>query len=766
MSVDNRTSGIVECSFISEDEIRPAYEVFTDHGFNRLVKTRRQGRWFMLKGLKEEYQGNSVYLELLRKEYALMVQLDHPNIVKVFSKEENELYGPCIVMEYIDGIGLNEFLAEKPSVSSRRRIVDQLVDALAYIHSKQILHRDLKPENIIITRNGCNVKIIDFGLSDSDDYAILKQPAGTSKYMSPEQKAGRPVDIRSDIYSFGMILRSIFPRRYRSVARKCLRERPEARYESMADVAKDFVRRPLLTRFFATLCAGIILCLALLLQMRHLTGTQTEPVKSPDSFTADQKAYTQTAVWHRCLPVRTIIGEAEEGQEYREVMMSRLSKTIRSVTEEYARAGNLYRANSPEYFAFMRYCDREKDNITNRALQTISSKCKSFEEEYAKGRLSQRSRDSLKWIISPEIATLMATEIHPTTACCGVELLGPAYVEDVRLGICWGPCHNPTVAGKHASRLSSEGPASFILGDLAPGSTYFVRGYVETGAGITYGNEISFTTADGPMDIPEGAVNGLFSVGEGRQVFFSRGNLQYQASTGIWRFAPHQYDFTGRDNTKISPEWDGWIDLFGWGTSGYDHGAVNYQPWSDSKDTESNPLHYAYGKPDSNLRDQDGRADWGYNRISNGGNAENLWHTPSVSEWVYLLFNRNTASGVRFAKARVSSVNGLIILPDNWDISVFPLKSVNNPSVYYETNVISQSDWNRLMEPSGAVFLPEGGVRTIGGIAMDLGGYYTSDAAIEDAYHLLICLDVVHFDNLGHRGDGHSVRLVRDAFLQ
>ena len=118
-----------------------------------------------------------------------MVQLDHLNIVKAFAKEMNKRLGPCIVMEYMEGVTLDRFLEGKPNVEARRKVVDQLINALAYIHGKQIVHRDLKPSTILVTSNGNNVKIIDFGLSDADDYAILKQSAGTPKYMSPEQKA-------------------------------------------------------------------------------------------------------------------------------------------------------------------------------------------------------------------------------------------------------------------------------------------------------------------------------------------------------------------------------------------------------------------------------------------------------------------------------------------------------------------------------------------------------------------------------------------------
>ena len=186
--IEDSTSGPIVKQFISSEELQPISEEIASHGFNRLVKVKRQGRWFMLKGIKPEYQKQTVFFELLKKEYELMVQLDHPNIVKAYAKEVNDGIGPCIVMEYIDGITLDQFLEGKPSRQVRRKVVDQLIDALAYIHSKQILHRDLKPSNILVTRNGNNVKIIDFGLSDADDYAILKQSAGTVKYMAPEQK--------------------------------------------------------------------------------------------------------------------------------------------------------------------------------------------------------------------------------------------------------------------------------------------------------------------------------------------------------------------------------------------------------------------------------------------------------------------------------------------------------------------------------------------------------------------------------------------------
>ncbi|MBR6437641.1 MAG: serine/threonine protein kinase [Bacteroidales bacterium] len=259
---DDSTSGIINGQFLSEDDTKSVYEDVSSRGFNQLMKVKRQGRWFMLKGLAVEYQNQAVYLELLKKEYELMVQLDHPNIAKSFAKEMNPELGPCIVMEYIDGVTLDAFLASKPSVATRKKVVEQLVDALEYIHSKQIIHRDLKPSNILITRNGNNVKIIDFGLSDADDYAILKQPAGTMKYAAPEQlQRGIKLDGRADIYAFGLILREIFPHRYFHIAKKCSQEDRDKRFTSIDAIKKTFSRK---SRISNISIIAVVLAIALM----------------------------------------------------------------------------------------------------------------------------------------------------------------------------------------------------------------------------------------------------------------------------------------------------------------------------------------------------------------------------------------------------------------------------------------------------------------------------------------------------------------------
>lgn len=259
---ESSTSGEIISSFENIPNVFTSYTEIPSQGFNRLFKAQRYGKWFVLKGLMPEHQQEIVYLELLNKEFELGVQMEHPNIVHTISKEIDPVVGPCIVMEYVDGITLKEFLAQRPSQEIRLKIVKELLDAMSYYHSLQIIHRDLKPDNILITRNGQNVKLIDFGLADSDYHGVLKQPAGSNKYAAPEQVNGDvPLDNRADIYAFGIILRQLFPNRYGSVARKCTHQDREKRFQRAEEIWQSMQHRS--RRLMFVFACLILLCLVM-----------------------------------------------------------------------------------------------------------------------------------------------------------------------------------------------------------------------------------------------------------------------------------------------------------------------------------------------------------------------------------------------------------------------------------------------------------------------------------------------------------------------
>ena len=204
---------------------------------NILYRAQRYGRYYVLKSLASEYRDDPAMREYLSKEYQIGVQLDHPHIVRVNSLEEDPKLGLCIVMEYVDGLSLDQWLLTKPSAAARKRIIQQILDAMAYCHERQIWHLDLKPSNILITKDGLTAKIIDFGLSDNSGFAF-RQTGGTRKYAAPEQLAGQVADHRSDIYALGGILKRMFPHRYGRAVRRARRTDPSKRLQSVAALAK------------------------------------------------------------------------------------------------------------------------------------------------------------------------------------------------------------------------------------------------------------------------------------------------------------------------------------------------------------------------------------------------------------------------------------------------------------------------------------------------------------------------------------------------
>lgn len=239
------------------------------------------------------------------------------------------------------------------------------------------------------------------------------------------------------------------------------------------------------------------------------------------------------------------------------------------------------------------------------------------------------------------------------------------------------------------------------------GAMNFLRG-IQAGRSYSNGGAALTVTAGALL---AGTIPGLFSVSDTKMVRFSKGNLQYNKTDSEWSFMVNQYDMVETENQQVGTDYENQniVSLFGWGTSGYNHGASAYQPWSTSTNISD---YNAYGNANNDLNSQDGKADWGYNSISNGGNIENCgWRTLTISEWWYMFATRTTPSGIRYAKGNVSGVNGVILLPDNWIASTYGLNNTNGGSC--SSNSISASDWTNILEACGAVFLPFAGWRAM-----------------------------------------------------
>lgn len=355
----------------------------------------------------------------------------------------------------------------------------------------------------------------------------------------------------------------------------------------------------------------------------------------------------------------------------------------------------------------------------------------------------------------PTVTTASVSNITSSTAVCGGNVTSDGGSLVTSRGVCWSIFPNPTINDSYTSDGSGIGAFTSSLSELDDNTTYYVRSYATNEVGTTYGEQKSFTTEQIP--IPTGAINGLFTINSnGDQIWFSQGNLQYQANTNLWKFAEHQYDYIGGSNSNISWNYTGWIDLYGWGTSGYNHGAICCQTWSTSQ-TDSD--YYAYGSSTYNLYDQTGKADWGCNPISNGGNTTDQWRTLTAAEWQYVFDNRTTTSGILYAKATVNNEEGIILLPDNWISSNYTLYNTNDPLAAYNSNPMTATQWITL-ENAGAVFLPDAGERYGTDVTGSSGFYWSSSRSSSGA----ICMRFLYGIELitCSRAYGFSVRLVQD----
>lgn len=260
--------------------------------------------------------------------------------------------------------------------------------------------------------------------------------------------------------------------------------------------------------------------------------------------------------------------------------------------------------------------------------------------------------------------------------------------------------------------------------------------------------------------VQPGALPGIFSVSSNSRVNFSMGNLQYRPRIKTWRFAVNQYDVAGNANNNVYMQnyCSDWIDLFGYGTSGWDGGAQRYMPY----ETANSNSEYTEDVNGNDLTDFYANADWGYyNPIINGGNQTAQWRTLTSTEWTYLLNMRPNAAQLK-GMATVENVPGYVILPDNWTCPA-GLTFVNSDSSF-TNNVYNAANWSS-MQAAGAVFLPAAGQRT-GSTTSNVGtvGNYWTASHVNGTtgYTFHIAPNANVMQNVVTYSTGCAVRLVRE----
>ena len=205
-----------------------------------MLKARRSTKYITLKA---PVRPDAMSMEILRREYELGQSLSHPCIVSTLGFEEYSPAGPAILLEYIEGKTLEEYMSGHPTASATDRVLDDIIDGVDYLHHRGVLHNDLKPDNIIVTPGGA-ARIIDLGLSVSDDSIYKGCLGGSEGFSAPEIMQGRgPSGASSDIYSLGLLMQLLTAGKYRKITAHCCRQDPSERYQNIPALRRALALR-------------------------------------------------------------------------------------------------------------------------------------------------------------------------------------------------------------------------------------------------------------------------------------------------------------------------------------------------------------------------------------------------------------------------------------------------------------------------------------------------------------------------------------------
>ena len=253
-------STIFEGGVVSNAEQSGFYDfkLLKTTAYSVLYRASKAGKHFLIKTTKDNSEHQ---LALLKREYELSIGCDHPHIVHVFTYEDNLPVGAGIVMEYIEGRTLAEYMLERPTKRICNRLFEELLSAVDYLHKRGVIHNDLKPENILVTRADNTLKLIDFGLADNDAHFALRTLGCTPHYASPELQRQEGVDARSDIYSIGVLMSELFGSKHRRIGAKCCSVKLGRRYSNVASLQQAWAHRNRLPKMFLWLVVSLLFVL-------------------------------------------------------------------------------------------------------------------------------------------------------------------------------------------------------------------------------------------------------------------------------------------------------------------------------------------------------------------------------------------------------------------------------------------------------------------------------------------------------------------------
>lgn len=239
------------------------YRQISCHGRSVIGTVSGHGRRWFVKSLVPPLADSTPAIRSLRKEFDILLGLNHPGIVRVIEFTEIPGVGPSIIMEYLEGRHLDEAV-RKMKASQKREVASQLLEAVGYIHQKGVTHGDLKPENIIVSGGTSpRLTLIDFNLADSGEYCVDKEAGGNRKYAAPEQfEKGYRLQPSADVYSLGKLLYELnLGRGWRRPVRKAMAQNPADRYPDAGTFKSQLQRSKNTARLYLIFSTLLLLVL-------------------------------------------------------------------------------------------------------------------------------------------------------------------------------------------------------------------------------------------------------------------------------------------------------------------------------------------------------------------------------------------------------------------------------------------------------------------------------------------------------------------------